>query len=220
MAIAFDTATNGGNSSVGTTLTFSHTCTGSNLRLYVMATGDNTGSATDDITGATYNGVAMTLMNKTFVAADRYRYLFRLINPATGANSVVITSSTSGGFKSGNSESYTGCDQTTASDVNAVNQTTATTVTVTLTTLVNNSWTVLAGGVGGASATAGTGSTIRATSTASQMFDSNGAIASAGSTSMTINTSDASSHPIMGVMAAFGPFVTPTTNSGFFAAVS
>lgn len=218
MAIAFDVATAGGSSTVGTTLTFAHTCTGTDRILFVMATGDNVASsATDDITGVTYAGAAMTFINKTFVAADRYRYLFYLIAPATGANNVVITSSTSGGFKSGNASSYTGVKQSAQPDANVVNQTTGTTVTMTLTTIADNCWTVLSAGAGGANAAAGTGSTLRADSTASQMFDSNGAKTPAGSTSMTVNTSDALSHPIMGVMASFSPSVAVSTNSAFFA---
>lgn len=205
-AIAFDNALNLGSSTTGTTLTVSFTVgSGSNRILFVGAVGNNTGSATDDITGATYNGVAMTLIDKTFVAADRYRYLFYLINPASGANNVVITSSTSDGFKAGSVASYTGASQTGQPDANGKNQDTNNTLTTTATVVASNSWTIMAGGVGGGTAVASTGSTLRDTATNIGMFDSNG-IVSTGSHSMTIITSDSpTTHPIMGVMASFSP---------------
>lgn len=204
MAIALDAVTSATTSSVGTTLTFAHTCTGSDLILFVGAVGNNTGSATDDITGATYNGVAMTLVNKTFVAADRYRYLFYLLAPATGANNVVITSSTSGGYKGGNAISYTGASQTGQPDSNATAETTGTTITPTTTVVASNCWLVSVAGVGGASPAAGAGATIRGTAQAVTFFDSAGTVAT-GSQGMTINTDDAGSRPIMAVIASFKP---------------
>lgn len=213
-AIAFDNALNLGSSTVGTTLTTSFTVgAGSNRILFVGAVGDNTGSATDDITGATYNGVAMTLIDKTFVAADRYRYLFYLVNPASGANNVVITSSTNGGFKAGAVASYTGASQTGQPDASGKNQDTNNTLTTTATVVASNSWMIMAGGVGGGTAVASTGSTLRDTATNIGMFDSNGTVAT-GSQSMTIVTSDSpTTHPIMGIMASFSPAIAATSPS-------
>ena len=55
MAIAFDAATDGGNNAgITTSLTFAHTCTGSNGFLDVCFSGDTIGGS-DDVTGVTYN---------------------------------------------------------------------------------------------------------------------------------------------------------------------
>ncbi len=59
--IAFDSATNGG-SGTGTSLTYAHTCSGSARLLRVGVNLYNPG--TDDLTGVTYAGVAMTQIGK------------------------------------------------------------------------------------------------------------------------------------------------------------
>lgn len=214
MAIARDSVTSGTAASGNPTLTFSHTCNGSNRILFVGAAGGNTGVAIDDITGATYAGVSMTLISKTFVLADRYRYLFYLVAPATGANNVVISSSTSG-FIAGNSLSYTGANQSGQPDSFAVNQATAASLTVITSVVASNCWMVMVAGVGGASPAASTGSTLVGTQQNVTWFDTNG-IVGTGSQSMSIVTNDASSHPIMGVMASFSPTASTAVNSGFF----
>lgn len=56
MAIAFDATTTSSLGSAVTSITFSHTCTGSNRILFVCTA--NNGGA--NVTGVTYNGVAMT----------------------------------------------------------------------------------------------------------------------------------------------------------------
>ena len=107
MAIALDVGTSGGNNGGGTSHTYSHTCTGSNLILFV---GVSTNSSSDLITGVTYNSVAMTLVDKQAGTSTNYSYLFYLINPATGANNVVVSASSSTTIYSG-AVSYTGAKQ-------------------------------------------------------------------------------------------------------------
>jgi len=89
MAIAFDATTDGGNTTA-TSLTYSHTCTGSNRILFVSVIG---AIGSDNVTGATYAGAAMTLVDKQ--ASARSTYLFYLIAPATGANNVVVSAGSS-----------------------------------------------------------------------------------------------------------------------------
>lgn len=74
--------------------------------------GDGSGSAT---TGVTYNGVTLTSVAKVHsnnTAGAGYVELFRLIAPATGANTVVATTSASVGSISAGSVSFNGVDQT------------------------------------------------------------------------------------------------------------
>ena len=86
--IAFDAQAK--SSTTGTSLTYSHTTSGSN-RMLIVASSSNGG---DHITGVTYNAVAMTQVAKLAVGAN-YLYLHYLIAPATGANNVVVSSGSS-----------------------------------------------------------------------------------------------------------------------------
>ena len=213
MAIAFDAVTDGGFGTVaGTTKTFAHTCTGSDRILFVATAGGS--GFTDDITGVTYNTVAMTLVNKVKIPGDRYIYLWYLIAPATGSNNVVVTTSTSGGFVGASATSYTGAKQSGQPDANTTNTVTGNSLTGTLTTIADNCWTVLAGEQNGATPTAGTGSTLRTTSQNPELFDSNGAITPAGSTSMTITGSSGNGMAL--VMASFAPAVSASAQPAIF----
>lgn len=216
MAISFDAAV-AATPTGGTSNTWSHTCSGTNRILFVFVY-LNSGGA-DLVTGVTYNGVALTLIDKqgNSDSGNDWTYLFYLINPSTGANNVVVSASTSVGIF-GMSSSYTGANQSGQPDASA-KQTAANggTVTTTLTTIANNCWTVL--GSGGARITsASTGSTQRATDTAgSAIYDSNGPITPPGSTSMSLTTAAGDRDGY--IMASFSPVASATANSGFFFAV-
>lgn len=135
--IAFDAAATG-SVLPGTSITYSHTCTGTNRTLIVSAEA-NTGS--DVVTGITYNGVAMTLVGKVS-SGTMWSYLYILVNPASGANNVVVSISSSN-YVRALSASYTGTLQTGQPDSFATNYTAGATSLVTSTTVVkNNSWVV------------------------------------------------------------------------------
>lgn len=105
MAVAKDAAT-GGQADGTTTVNWSHTCTGSELVLYV-AFSCSSGVGTPTVT---YNGVSMTKdASAPFNGATST--LYYLINPATGANTVLISSVTAGDIQ-GCSFSVTGGKQT------------------------------------------------------------------------------------------------------------
>ncbi len=110
MAIVFDAKSTGGAANGNSSVTFSHTCTGSNLALFVGVTRDQAGTAS-----VTYNGVAMTLIydiEHDVGPSTPKVALFGLKNPSTGANNVVASfGGTHGG--SAISVSFTGVDQTT-----------------------------------------------------------------------------------------------------------
>lgn len=132
MAIAFDSATNASfGGSAGTSKTFSHTCSGSDRYLFV-----NTHTDSNVVTGVTYNGVAMTLLQGQ--ATDYYNTVWGLVAPATGTNNVVISCSSSVNIIP-NAVSYTGVAQSTPTIKNTFS-TTGSTLTGTLTTTVDNSW--------------------------------------------------------------------------------
>jgi len=142
MPIAFDAAAQSSNTGASS-LTYSHTVTGSNTILFVGATMDDG----DNLTGITYGGAAMTLIDKISggISANHYIYLYYLINPSTGANNVVISRSTSTGFLGGFSTSYTGAKQTgvpDASNKTAYAAASQTQITTGVTTVVDNCWIV------------------------------------------------------------------------------
>ncbi len=134
MAIAFDTATNGGNAGASS-LTFSHTCTGSNLFLVVAVFDSN-----DTVTGVTYAGSAMT---KAWVSTGLGESFWYKIAPASGANNVIVTKSAGTASVGAVASSYTGCNQSAIDSKagNTANQT-ASPQTVSTTVVGSDCWTI------------------------------------------------------------------------------
>lgn len=198
MAIAFDNSTTSAvlNTNPGT---FSHTTSGSNRILFVHVTGDSAG---DNVSGVTYAGVTMTLVakltNSPQTFGDRWRYLFVLVNPAVGANTVSIADSGFANAFLAIAASYTGAAQTGQPDASATNTTVSnsTTFASSITSIADNCWSFCAiSQNGGAVLTAGTGTTLRGTQAATGdiVSDSNGVIHPAGSYTMNY-TSGSSNH--------------------------
>jgi len=183
MAIAFDAASNG--NTTGTTLTISHTCTGSNRLLVV---GIDCG--TDTITGVTYNGVALTLAKKQLAGlGTQASYLYYLIAPSTGANNIVISETTGVIPLYGMNASYTGVSQTAPIDATSGSTVEGSaSLTTSVTTVQNNCWAIITCDVDGAVLSAGTNVTIRANGDATprrSLGDSNSPITPAGLYSQT-----------------------------------
>jgi hypothetical protein len=137
MAIALD-ATSTKNEANGTSISNNHTCTGSDLALVVLAW---TSSGSDDVTSVTYNGVAMTQVDKLSDGSGSM-YMYLLLNPATGTHSITVN--TSGAtFISFGGASYTGVKQTAQPDAHDTKTTGASTsFTLPLTTVANNCWVI------------------------------------------------------------------------------
>lgn len=131
-AVAFDAITNTNSTGfTSTAFTFSHTTSGSDRGLIVCVANDNT---IDQTFTATYNGVSMTQVStQVYGASVPPRVtVFRLENPATGTNDVVLTPSDNTTFGVA-AISFTGVHQTTMTDtaVTATGSTTPITVDVT-----------------------------------------------------------------------------------------
>jgi hypothetical protein len=146
MAVAFDAATEDKVVSGGvTTLTYSHTCSGSDRFLYVALTQINhSGTPT-----ATYGGVSMTpVYTRVQVYSSTWTHSgFFLMNPASGANNVVISSSGPTGTNSLRSGcvSYTGVDQTNpVLDDNSIYSASGGTMSISLTT-ASDGWAIISG---------------------------------------------------------------------------
>ena len=109
--IAFDAASLASFTG-NTTTSFNHTCTGSNLLLFVTVTHRFASLVT--VNAPTYNGVTMTLVAEPFESDGEFQvHLYRLIAPATGTHSVTVTfSGTPADYELG-ATSFTGVHQTT-----------------------------------------------------------------------------------------------------------
>jgi len=206
MAIAFDAASHS-RATGAAALTFAHTCSGTFRGLFVGVIGDTT---SDLVTGVTYNGVAMTQVNKVKATGGRWNYLYYLAGPATGANNVVISASTSM-YIEGNAASYTGVLQTGQPEANATgSNASAATLGVAVTTLTDNAWVVNSALGQAGTITAGGGTTQRATDLVGAFQDSGGVVTPASG--KTLNISQASANCISGIVAAIAPDTTPANS--------
>lgn len=199
MAIALDTSTSAGGAA-----SWSHSCTGSNLVLVVSCY-----AITDTVTSVTYNGVSMTQINKTsFPGSGRQGvYLYYLINPATGSNTVLVTGGTGLG-----AASYTGAKQSGQPDAFASNSFSASPGTCNVTVVGTGCWLVGALADPSGSESAGAGTTIRATDANGLAFaDSNGTVGT-GSQTLTINYGGGSAGMIS---ASIAPAAVATTGYGY-----
>lgn len=161
MAIARDTSTDGGLTNPGTSHTFSHTCTGTNLVLIVSVFS----ASTDIVTGVTYAGTPMSLVGKCGDGGspdtnDRWGYQFILVNPATGANNVVVSTSASDAIGA-HAVSYTGATQSGQPDASAIAgpPDVSGNLVTTVNSVADNCFAVLTLRTATAGAAAGTGST-------------------------------------------------------------
>lgn len=137
-AVAFDAASTGDASST-TSVTFSHTCTGSNLTLVI---GGLANAASPSLSGATYNAVSATAgVHNTDTSNGFDQSIFYLANPATGANNIVI-SATSSTALDGYGISLTGTAASPSGASATVAVTSSTTPSVSVTTTAANSWVV------------------------------------------------------------------------------
>jgi hypothetical protein len=169
-------------------------------------------SSSDIVTGVTYNGVAMTRISYTWTTGEGI-YLYYLINPSTGANNIVASSSSSTTIYA-QSASYTGAKQTWQPDAsNTTVYATQTNMSTSVTTIADNCWLVWVFR-SGTNQTAQAWTTLRNWINATiQIWDSNSATTPAGSDSLWVNFSSASAAQIV---ASFSPSGVVATNSNFF----
>jgi hypothetical protein len=166
----------------------------------------------------------MTLVGKGVALLDQNRnvYLLRLLNPASGANNVVVTFSNVHYIIPGAAE-YGGVGSFGAWGLN-YSAGDANTLTSTLTTTTANSWIALAEEsyeTGNSSPTAGAGDTLRAVETVYStwgLFDSGAAIATPGAYSMTTNRAN-NSHAIVHLMVEMIPAASVSIPAGSSGAV-
>lgn len=185
MAIAFDNA--------ATAITFVNTANPSGS--YTVGTITNglllaaIESDADVVTAATYNAVSMSLMSKLTIPSGRVIYLYGLLNPATGSNTLQLTS-TATHFTAANCASYSGVLQSGLPDNVVTNTSVISPITATLTPVASGCWVMAMACNEGNTSSAGTATTGRIVGSSAEqsymtMVDSNGTVS--GSTTMTVN---------------------------------
>lgn len=209
MAIAFD-ASSSDWWTTWTTHTLSHTCSWSNRLLVVTILGNHN----DVVTGVTYAGASMTRVSFVSNGSSDGIYMYYLLNPATGTNNIVATTSSSQTVLMQNA-SYTGVRQSSQPNVfNTWWYTTSTSLSTSVTTTDDNCWTI---GIFRCNnnQTANWWTTFRAgIANSIQVGDSNWPKTPAGSTSL--GTSWTWSTFAAQIIASFSPFVASNTNPAFF----
>jgi len=124
------------------TVSWTHTCTGSNLVLTVEA--NLQGTTGFSISGITYNSVALTTGAISGLGQGVMTHLWYLKGPTTGANTVSVTIQLPAGGSVGGMTgaiSLTGVDQTTPVDVSTAGAiASATTVSLSTNTTKDNDW--------------------------------------------------------------------------------
>ena len=112
-ALTFDAASHADGTENASSLTFSHTTSGSERFLLVCVSHWNSATVRQ-VSGITYGGQAMTLgRREKNSGGNDTAELWYLNNPPSGANDVVVTmSGTTSGWKAG-AMSFTGVNQTT-----------------------------------------------------------------------------------------------------------
>jgi len=205
MAIAYVNSAFNYLSTPGTSDSFAYSvASGSNRGLLFFVWTNGTGG--DIVTAVSYNSVAATKVNSVNISGNQYISTWRLVAPATGSNTVSVTTSASTEIET-HVQEYTDLDQTNFID--SFNNGTATGNLTLSTTVVNsNCWLASAtrntsfGGMG-----AGTGTTIRVTGTLYNSGDSNGTV-STGSQSMGWTAASGTSG---GVIVSLKPVVAAAT---------
>ena len=124
-------------------LSWSHTNSG-NLLVVCSATEDTVAAADTPVTGITYNSIALTKVDaQAWGSGTESVELWYLLNPATGSNTVSITYTGVSFAQVGIASSYYRVAQSNQTDANNKAQGSATTdISVTVTTVNENSWVV------------------------------------------------------------------------------
>lgn len=148
---------------------------------------------TDDVTGASIGGQAMTLVDKVLNPGTngRYCYLFVLQNPPVGSQTVATTG---GATSDGWVISYVNTLQTGQVDAHGTNTAidNSTDISKSLTSTVDSCWMVgFADGSNGNLVSAGSNTIARGTPTNSGFFDSNSSISPAGPYTLNVSNSSA-----------------------------
>lgn len=185
------------NQTAGGTTTYAHAVTSNTNGLIALAVSAwNNGSTGTGLSGATYNGVALTkyaLTSSGTAGGDFYTEIWYLVAPATGTHNIIATVAGKTDKLGLSSLSLTGVDQTTVVDGGGTVTNTTGILTKSITTSAAGSWMLdITSHLSANAASSGTGTSIinsgtGGVGTASQY----GTATSSGANSMTWTYPDA-----------------------------
>jgi hypothetical protein len=210
-SIAFDNAADLG-SVTATSLTTAYACSGSNRILWVAVAGDGT---SDLISGVTYDGVAMSLVQKRAPgdSNNKWLYLFVLMAPSSGSSNVVISASGSSTIEAV-AASYTGVGQVGQPDNSNQSQSPGLQQTYgsSITPVANGCWVVLGWNAYafGNPPIAGSSTSLRAATAGNGLcaiFDSNGGVSPAAPRTLESTYVSAFNRTHMHILATMSPAV-------------
>lgn len=198
----------GGATSLTTAFTMSAALNG------CLVVGTNGDATTDNITGVTYNGVAMTLQGKHNAAPGSvyWQYMWTLAAPASGANNIVVTANASIHIET-LAASYTGVSATKCPEASGYTTSATDPFTVSLTTLTNGARVVEVYS-GSSALTDSTGFTTRVNDSNGgfMILGDSGNISVAGSVSLSLTGNGTKE----GAVVSLGPPVTAGRQSLLF----
>lgn len=160
MALAVDSemaSQVGASGTTSTTLTYSFTNTAGTYLIVGAATCADAANPT--VSGITYGGTAMTKIDNQVYGSSVDVALFKLASPATGANNVVVTVTTTAAIMSG-ATSFTGEHATTPVGTAAKASGTSTTPSVDVTSTTSGNIVVDVAASGSAFSATGAGQTL------------------------------------------------------------
>jgi hypothetical protein len=199
--VVFDASAAGSVSSGTTSFSWTHSTTTLPNRILVVGIWIDS-SASDVVTGVTYGGVAMTRINTVTISTFR-QYLYALVAPASGSNSVVVSFTGTQNILAGSESVWNAAQNLLGAQTTNSATVGSTSITGTLTTVSANAWLVAQYGNNGGTSSAGTNAFQRQqeTSTTNRcIYDSNGPISPAGSTNITVNVASTPQNSLLNVM--------------------
>lgn len=209
-AIAADATSDSTNKGSTTPATTSHTVTGSNPFLWIHV---HTAVVPPTVTACSYAGAGSTQNSHgNLIDGTRLTDAWYNVAPSTGANNISVTLSAAPVAWNFGGSSYSGVDQTTPIDVQTF-AVVALTMTLSMTTTVDNDW-LIGSGAADTAFDAGSGTTKRGTVTgldACGFIDSNGAKTPTGTYSIIALDTAGGANSGGAFGAAIKPVATPAT---------
>lgn len=200
-AIAVDSATQGAIST-GSPKTWSHTCTGSDLMLFVQTALNST---SDTVSSVTYNSTTASnpAIVATYTTGGGKSQIFYLLNPSLGSNTVSATFGTA--YFTGNSCSYSGVKQSSQPDGSGTATTNSnTTLSASFSVTALDCWIMASVANNGVATAAGSGTYLRqqGANVLGALYDTNATVGT-GTQSVTVTLSSANAYCISA--ASFAP---------------
>lgn len=218
MAIAFESTTSTtAKEDVSNVSSLSYTVSTNGVNRLLVAYIYTYDVALNLVSGVTYNGVAMSFVNKVDDGGTAQLHVYQLLNPATGSNTMTANFSTNTKARIA-AISYSGAPGGVVASSTFSN----TTAPYSVTTPVDNCWVILYKFLG--ASTAGTGATFRFSDNGSDGrfnsgYDSNGSVGTAGSKDISCSATNygivLAISPGYGMLADVATFALTGINTAF-----